>query len=381
MRWTRHLGFLAVLLLGLACVHSNRAAASEAKASRANRFRKAATRPAAASGARAEKGGEDKARARAKKASPAKRKPEKAEVRKGDTPSSASKPEPKTRKATPRRPAVKPARTKAAPRAGAKGWARVERSPVKVATPKGVRDVPIPLFVNKIGMRFARIRPGEFSMGSPPAEPGRNLDERAHPVTIPYAYYMSATEVTVGQWRRFVKAADYGWDHRTQLKLTSPTEDHPVCYVSWEDAAAFAQWLSKLDGHTYRLPTEAEWEYACRAGTTGPFAFGETMRPELAAYGGDEVTSSPVGRHPANRWGLFDMHGNVWEWCRDWYEKEYYASAPTTAPAGPAEGIARVIRGGSWQDGPDYCRSANRSGRWPGGQYEDLGFRVVRDDR
>ncbi len=272
----------------------------------------------------------------------------------------------------------RPAPTKAP--VAAKGWSRVDRTPVKVALPSGVKPMPIPVFVNRLGMRFIRVQPGSFTMGSPDTEAGRNNDELAHPVKIRRPYYVGTTEVTVGQWQQFIKQAKYAWTHTAEAKLVSPTNAHPIVFVSWQDAAAFCKWLGKVDGATYRLPTEAEWEYACRAGVQTAFSFGDQAKPDCMACGRRSAQSSPVAAFPANRWGLHDMHGNVWEWCHDWYDREGYAAAPAKSPTGPPDGDARVIRSGSWQDPADYCRSANRSGRWPDERYEDLGFRVVREE-
>ena len=196
-------------------------------------------------------------------------------------------------------------------------------------------------------------------------------------------FYLGATEVTRGQFRRFVDEAGYqteaekdgkggyGWNEEKKTFEQDPrytwqnagfeqTDEHPVVNVSWNDAVAFAAWLSRKEGRTYRLPTEAEWEYACRAGTTTRYSSGDD--PEgLAAVGnvGGKGTA-PVGRYNPNAWGLFDMHGNVWEWCSDGYAADYYKRSPVDDPQG-AEGAAdRVARGGGWSDGPRFARSACR---------------------
>ncbi len=302
-----------------------------------------------------------------------------------------SRPAPVSAAPTPRRPAKRgtaqsakrvraksPVRTADKRSKAAARWAQVIKSPVKVVGPSGVQEVTVPVFVNGLGMRFSRVPPGKFTMGSPATERGRNDDERAYPTRFRQPYFISTTEVTVGQWRRFIQASGFAWDHWSEVALVSPTDDHPIVYVSWADAAAFCKWLSKIDRAAYRLPGEAEWEYACRAGAATAFSFGDEPRPGLMAYDGREVTAFPVTAFPANRWGLYGMHGNVWEWCRDWYRKTSSWSRPTTSRTAPPRGDARNIRSGSWQDTADYCRSANRSGRWPEGRYEDLGFRVVR---
>ena len=168
--------------------------------------------------------------------------------------------------------------------------------------------------------------------------------------------------------------------------------------VSWNDAVEFCKWLSEKEGREYRLPTEAEWEYACRAGTTTRFYCGDDEdkllsignvadamlrkiyeRATWALEGEDGYAfTAPVGKFRANSLGLYDMHGNVWEWCQDWYAKDYYGNSPENDPTGPAMGSSRVIRGGSWNYDPGFCRSANRSRDTPGDRSSNLGFRVAR---
>jgi formylglycine-generating enzyme required for sulfatase activity len=165
-------------------------------------------------------------------------------------------------------------------------------------------------------------------------------------------------------------------------------EDHPVEQISWNDVQAFCRALSQRDGVTYRLPTEAEWEYACRAGTTTPFYTGATISTEQTNYDGNYTygdrrkgeyrqKTTPVASFPANPWGLYDMHGNVWEWCQDWYREEYYKVSAAADPTGPASGSSGVLNGGSWADYPGYCRSADRSGARMTSSYAGGGFRVV----
>jgi formylglycine-generating enzyme required for sulfatase activity len=171
----------------------------------------------------------------------------------------------------------------------------------------------------------------------------------------------------------------------------------PVEQVSWEDAVEFCARLSQKTGKTYRLPTEAEWEYAARAGTTTPFAFGETITPEIANYDGNyPYGSASKGEYRkktvevgslgvANAFGLYDMHGNVWEWCADWYSSSYYEECRkqgvVSDPQGPSSGSPRVIRGGGWIINAVYCRSAYRNGNAPGARYDNVGFRLVRVGR
>ncbi len=280
-------------------------------------------------------------------------------------------------KPAPTRAAGKPRKAAQPPPSG-KGWAKVVKAPTSMTTTKGVRKVPVRTYVNSVGMRFVWIPPGAFTMGSPEAEPGRHEDESPHRVEITKGFFLSTTEVTVDQWKQCLKKSGHDWGRAAILALTSPTDEHPAAHVSWEEAAAFCAWLSKADQGTYRLPTEAEWEFACRAGSDTAFAWGPEPDEKLMACDTKSASAEPVGSYPANRWGLYDMHGNVWEWCRDWYDRNAYADHAPKDPTGPESGDARVIRGGSWQDTAAYCRAANRSGRWPTERYEDLGFRVVR---
>jgi len=267
------------------------------------------------------------------------------------------------------------------------------------------------------GAEFVYIPPGEFMMGSPENEPERCDDETLHRVRLTRGFYMQTTQVTVGQWRIFVKNTGfksqaeteggtfvwtgskieldkrYYWDN----PLFSHADSHPVTCVSWNDAQAFITWLNRsldsarLSGvgersRTYSLPTEAEWEYACRAGTSTPFSFGVCLSADQANYDGNyPLKGCPKGKYrektvPAasflsNAWGLYDMHGNVWEWCQDWYED--YSSGPVTDPMGPDRGSNRVFRGGSWHSIAQYCRSERRYRYSPGARINNLGFRPV----
>ncbi len=161
------------------------------------------------------------------------------------------------------------------------------------------------------------------------------------------------------------------------------TDDFPVESVSWEDAQEFIGRLNELSeetGRVYRLPTEAEWEYACRGGTTTRYYFGDSS-DELGEYawysGNSERRTHSVGQKRPNAWGLYDLHGNVWEWCSDWYSGDYYANSPLEDPTGPESGSIRVYRGGSWDFTARSCRSAYRYGYWPGYRLHYLGFRVA----
>jgi formylglycine-generating enzyme required for sulfatase activity len=223
--------------------------------------------------------------------------------------------------------------------------------------------------VNSIGIKLVRIEPGEFVMGDGAAPPRtreewlkRDADESpAHPVKITKAFQLGATEVTCGQYRNFDPSR-------------KGADAEPITHVTWDQAVAFCDWLSKKEAKPYRLPTEAEWEYACRAGTTTPFSSGETLAPEQANF--KSAKAVPVGTFAPNPWGLHDLHGNVAEWCLDWYGP--YEEGAQADPVGRADGIARVTRGGSFLMGsPRYARSANRSGQLPEDATRATGFRVV----
>ncbi len=224
---------------------------------------------------------------------------------------------------------------------------------------------------NALGMNFVYIPPGEFMMGSPEDEPGRYEDEKLHKVILTQGFYMQDTPVTQGQWQALMG------NNPSHFKEGGP--ECPVEKVSWEDAQEFIRKLSEKDGeNTYRLPTEAEWEYACRAGTDTPYYTGKT-EADLDRAGWYSKNSGgkthPVRQKEANAWGLYDMHGNVWEWCQDWYGE--YPEGTVTDPAGPDNGTDRVYRGGSWIFGAGDCRSDYRGWDDPGERGIDLGFRVL----
>jgi formylglycine-generating enzyme required for sulfatase activity len=242
-----------------------------------------------------------------------------------------------------------------------------------------------------LGLDLVLIPGGSFTMGSPPDEPERSSSEDPqHQVTVP-TFLMGQYPVTQAQWRVVA-----GWKAVQRQLKPNPArfkgDQNPVEQVSWADAVEFCARLSQKTGRLYSLPSEAEWEYACRAGTTTPFHFGETIDIELANYDGNYVygkgkkgvyleKTTPVGSFPANEWGLHDLHGNVWEWCEDhWHDN--YKGAPVDGSAWVdknAETKARkVLRGGSWIDLPWNCRSATRCNRIAGLDFIDsLGFRVV----
>jgi len=197
-------------------------------------------------------------------------------------------------------------------------------------------------------------------------------------VTLTHGYYMQATEVTQGQWERVMGTRPW-----LGKKYVRENANNPAVYVSWEDARKFIKRLNQKEGtRKYRLPTEAEWEYACRAGSTMRFCFGGSDS-QLGNYAwyyknardvGDKYAHA-VGTKRSNAWGLYDMHGNVWEWCQDWYGD--YPPGSVTNPTGPTSGSNRVLRGGSWNNSAGYCRSANRFWYEPGPRNNHLGFRLA----
>jgi formylglycine-generating enzyme required for sulfatase activity len=293
---------------------------------------------------------------------------------------------------------------------------------------------------NSIGMKLTLIPAGEFLMGSgeSAAETAaffkKNYGEDSltadlfqdehppHRVRISRPFYLGTYHVTRGQFRRFVKDSGYktnaekgekpgafGWDpekkkfgfnkdYSWRNAGFAQTDEHPVVNVSWDDAVAFCQWLSKKEAKTYRLPTEAEWEYSCRAGAKTRYYSGDD--PETLAKVANVadathkakfpywnyaikasdgyVFTAPVGQFKPNAFGLYDMHGNAWQWCADWYGEDYYGKSPADDPTGPKTGGERVLRGGSWDYWPGSNRSARRLRDSPVcGDYA-TGFRVAR---
>lgn len=244
----------------------------------------------------------------------------------------------------------------------------------------------IPLIV------MVRIEGGEFLMGS---ETGEADEKPVHRVRVG-SFYLSRTEVTVGQWRKFIedtgyitmaekgsgglvkvgKRLKYKADANWKNPYLSQTDDHPVVLISWHDARAFCRWLSKKTGLGYRLPTEAEWEFACQGGTTGD---GHGDLDSVAWYEYNSAGEThPVAQKQPNAFGLYDMLGNVWEWCHDYYGKNYYAVSPTNNPPGPYPGKQRVNRGGSWCSQPPRLRASFRKHDSPVFCFYRLGFRIAR---
>ena len=232
-------------------------------------------------------------------------------------------------------------------------------------------------YTNSLGMTFHLIPAGTFTMGSPGSELGRGTDETQHQVTLTQSYYMQTTEVTQGQWRAAMGS--------NPSYFSNCGDDCPVEKVSWNDIQSFITKMNQSGEGTYRLPTEAEWEYAARAGSTSAFSNGgitETMcgyDQSLDAMGwycgNDSSTTSPVALKQPNAWGLYDMHGNVMEWCQDWYG--VYPTGSVTDPVGPLTGSDRVRRGGSYNSIVELCRSADRGFANPGARLDSFGFRLV----
>jgi formylglycine-generating enzyme required for sulfatase activity len=300
---------------------------------------------------------------------------------------------------------------------------------------------------NSLGMKFVLVPAGEFMMGSDESpevlardypQYGRErfllLGDEApvHKVRITRPFYLGQHEVTVGQFRKFLAASGYkpesqadgsgGYGYNPAYDPAKSArgdafegrdpkyswqnpgfgqgDDHPVVNVTWNDAVALSKWLSEREGKTYRLPTEAEWEYACLAGTRTRYHSGNAPQSllqaantfdadtaknwarwqayALAGRDGFEFTA-PVGSFAPNALGLYDMHGNVWEWVSDWHDDHYYANSPTDDPQGPATGSVRVRRGGSWHTWSLYARASYRNWNSPDTRYTLVGIRLLRE--
>jgi formylglycine-generating enzyme required for sulfatase activity len=228
--------------------------------------------------------------------------------------------------------------------------------------PKGSEPNPKEITIQigeNVSMKLALIPAGKFMMGE---------EKDQHEVTISKPFYMGVTEVTQAQYEAVMGT--------NPSKFKGAT--NPVDTVSWNDATEFCKKLSEKTRQAVRLPTEAEWEYACRAGSKTRFSFGDADEGlgDYAWYSyNSDRTTHPVGQKKPNAWGLFDMHGNVWEWCADWYGD--YPKGAVTDPQGPASGAYRVLRGGAWLYSPDDCRSACRSGNGPNSRDFNYGLRVA----
>ena len=250
-------------------------------------------------------------------------------------------------------------------------------------------------------MTLVRIEPGSFQMGTTKEQIDQLLrlfpdskrewfddEQPQHPVKITRPFFLGTHPVTQGQYQAIMGS------NPSHFK---GSDDLPVENVSWLDAVSFCNKMSEKDkrtpfyringtdvadvgGNGYRLPSEAEWEYACRAGMAGLFPWGDDIgkQGEHAWFSDNSDSKThPVGQKCPNAWGLYDMLGNVWEWCADWYDEKYYASSPAADPPGPSEASYRVFRGGSWGDDAGYCRPAYRSRYVPESRISYLGFRVA----
>ena len=239
-----------------------------------------------------------------------------------------------------------------------------------------INTADTPPYTNSLGQTFNLLPAGTFTMGSPSSELGRDGDETQHQVTLTQPFYMQTTEVTQAQWEA-VMGSNPSW--------FSGCSTCPVEQVSWNDAQDYIAQVNLMGDGTYSLPTEAQWEYAARAGSTTAFynggitGAGCDYDQNLNAIGwycynsGSET--HPVAGKAPNAWGLYDMSGNVWEWCADWWGS--YSPSAVTDPTGPSTGSCRVIRGGGWNYYAQACRAAYRNYGAPGGRYGDVGFRLV----
>jgi uncharacterized protein (TIGR02996 family) len=270
------------------------------------------------------------------------------------------------------------------PPAGKKARATAEEC-VRKLLAAGVAPC-VPILENSIGMRFALIPPGKFLMGSPKKEKERSEDEGPqHEVQITRPFYLGIYPVTQAQYNKVMRhRPSYfcpGGGGKESVRGLD-TSNFPVECVSWEDAVTYCHRLSEMaeekrSKRLYTLPSEAQWEYACRAGTSTPFHFGKTLAKGRANFRSTLGRPGKVGSHPPNKFGLFDMHGNVREWCQDWFDENYYARSPDADPPGPPTGEGRVIRGGSWYFDGRECRSAYRNRYDPSYRDDDVGFRVA----
>jgi len=235
-------------------------------------------------------------------------------------------------------------------------------------------------YTNSIGMTFILLPTGTFMMGSPSDEPSRNKhNENQHQVILTQPFYMQLTEVTQAQWEAVMGS---------NPSYFSGCPTCPVEHVTWYDVQTFIRYMNARGEGTYNLPTEAQWEYAARAGSTTAFYNGG-FTPDVSGYDpnldvigwyryNSGYETHPVAQKTPNVWGLYDMSGNVWEWCRDWYSDSYYDLGTMIDPTGPSSGLYRVVRGGSLGEFPSCCRSAYRNGFIPDVENGGTGFRLMR---
>jgi formylglycine-generating enzyme required for sulfatase activity len=289
-------------------------------------------------------------------------------------------------------------------------------------------------FQNSIGMKLVLIPAGTFMMGSADNDKEAYDEEKPqHKVTISKAFYLGKYDVTRGQFRKFAEDSGYETEAERVGKGGaydsgkgqffndvrgrswkdpgySQTDSHPVVNVTWNDAKRFCAWLSEKEAKRYDLPTEAEWEFACRAGTSSRYYFGDDEAGlqkyanvadlslkakwdysnisikdyqkgladwfERVSWDDGYPFTAPVGQFMPNGFGLYDMHGNIYQWCQDWYGRDYYTNSDNSDPKGPSMGVARVLRGGSFDNYPRRCRAARRGRDAPGYRYYSIGFRL-----
>jgi sulfatase modifying factor 1 len=236
---------------------------------------------------------------------------------------------------------------------------KAEAAATKKAAEEVLARAPI---TNTIGMTLNKIPAGTFMIGSPESEPDREIIETQPKVTITNPFYMQTTEVTQGQWKAVMGTEPWKGEDNVKEGAT-----YPATNMDWDESVAYCKKLSAKESKTYRLPTEAEWEYACRVGTKTTWSSGDdqTALGDYAWCDNNTLTigepyAHQVGLKKPNAFGLYDMHGNAWEWCSDYYGPHYYIESPQTDPQGPARGSFRVLRGGSWSRGTRFTRSANR---------------------
>ena len=228
------------------------------------------------------------------------------------------------------------------------------------------------------GLEYVWIPPGGYQMGAVPGKDEADEDQKPrHRVVITTGFWLGRTPVTVGAYKRFVRATSREKPQAPSFNSGWEDDDHPIVNVSWEDAKAYCEWAGG------RLPTEAEWEYAARGGREGfKYPWGDDISPQRAHYGENREWegTSPVGHFEANGFGLFDMFGNVWEWCADWYDANYYANSPARDPQGPPTGDTVVVRGGSFLDLRRVADCASRISSHPAPGGVNFGFRCARTE-
>ncbi len=268
-----------------------------------------------------------------------------------------------------------------------------ESSTVQTVSLSGVDSSNQEVFTNSIGMKFVRISGGRFMMGTPDTTTGQEDEQPQHQVLLTYGFSIGVYEVRQKEFRKIMgrNPSSFSADGKLADKVSGrDTDNSPVESVNWVDAVEFCRRLSRRPeerqrGRLYRLPTEAEWEFCCRAGTTTRFSVGSTLGPDAACFqpssdsdSTDRQSPDRVGNFAANPFGLYDMHGNVWEWCLDRFRGDYYRHSPAVNPSGPRSGDTRVIRGGGWNvKAIPFCRSAFRDGLPEESRENYVGFRLV----